>query len=392
MTERKNSEKQAARDHRVALIPCPDYSETACQTAVDRVLAGWEGLERVGPGVKVGVKVNLIAARDPDRAATTHPGLVAALCRRLTERGASVTVGDSPGGLFTESALKRVYAKTGMDLAAAAGARLNLDTGTRDLTFPEAAAAHVFTCTSWLLDQDLIIDFTKLKAHGMVRMTAAVKNMFGAVPGTTKAEYHMRFPDQAAFSDMLIDLNERLRPALNLIDGVVCMEGNGPTAGTPRPLGLVLASEDPYALDMVCAGLLGFGRQDVPTLEAAYRRGLGPGSWSEVTTVGERIPDWRLPDFRTAADVSITFTSQGPVGGLLRKLFARGMQQIPKLAAGECVGCGMCGQVCPAHAIRMRDGKPAIDRKACIRCFCCQEFCPEGAMKVHRTALARLLQ
>ena len=67
------------------------------------------------------------------------------------------------------------------------------------------------------------------------------------------------------------------------------------------------------------------------------------------------------------------------------------MRARPALAARECVGCGQCARVCPAHAIRMRAKLPRIDRRKCICCFCCQEFCPQGAMKVRRTFVARAL-
>ncbi len=196
------------------------------------------------------------------------------------------------------------------------GAKLNDDIETEDVTFPGAASAHVFSCTSWLRKADVIINFAKLKSHGMMRLTASVKNLFGAVPGTTKPEYHMRFPNETAFANMLIDLNEALHPVLNLVDAVVCMEGNGPTAGTPRPLGLVLSSENPYSLDMICAELTGMRPEDVPTIRAAASRGLGPSGLQEVEISGERPEQWKLTDFRQADGVSVTFTGNGVMGRL----------------------------------------------------------------------------
>ena len=57
-----------------------------------------------------------------------------------------------------------------------------------------------------------------------------------------------------------------------------------------------------------------------------------------------------------------------------------------------CVGCGVCRDVCPAHAITIENGRAHIDRGRCIHCFCCQEFCPKGAMRVGRSAFAKLLE
>ena len=99
---------------------------------------------------------------------------------------------------------------------------------------------------------DYIIDFCKLKTHGMVGLSCAVKNMFGCVPGTNKPEYHYRFPGEADFSDMLIDLNEYAKPVLSIVDAVVGMEGNGPTNGTPRFVGAVIAQQS--VLRRSCGG------------------------------------------------------------------------------------------------------------------------------------------
>ena len=394
----------------VSAAVCPDYRPETVRPALSSLLTQWEGFSKIQPGTKVAVKVNLVSAKAPETAATTHPELVCGLCRELVKRGALVTVGDSPGGLFTKEALMHVYKVSGMDRVEETGAKLNFDVSTGDVSFPQAAAAHVFTCTAWLQNADVIINFAKLKTHGMMRLTASVKNMFGSVPGTTKPEYHMRFPDTDAFADMLIDLNEYFRPALNLVDAVSCMEGNGPTAGTPRDIGLLLASESPYDLDLVCADLIGLAASDVPTICRAAARGLGPADLSEVTRTGADTSAYRKPDFKAAAGKSVTFSGSGALGRLTGALLMQAMRQVPKVEPSECISCGKCFRVCPAHAISMkasgraakpaRTGKavsgrgavPHIDRRVCIRCFCCQEFCPVGAMKVHRTAIARLLQ
>lgn len=391
---------RADRKAPVIAAECPDYEEGHVKEAVQKVLAGWDGLKKIGEGTKVAIKVNLVSAKAPNAAATTHPALVTELCRQLTARGAKVVVGDSPGGLFTKEALEHVYKVSGMTQVESVGAQLNYDTSTEDVHFDAAVSARVFTCTSWLRKADVIINFTKLKTHGMVRLTASVKNMFGSVPGTTKPEYHMRFPDTDAFCNMLIDLNEFFRPSFNMIDAVTCMEGNGPTAGTPRHMGLLLGSKSPYDLDMVCADLMTLGLEDVPTLLNAKERGLGPASMAEVEVIGADIKKYRDPDFKAAAGKSVNFTTgNGALGKLASSVMMKALQQVPKVRPSECISCGKCFRVCPAKAISMKadrrakGGKaPHIDRSKCIRCFCCQEFCPVGAMKVHRTAIAKLLQ
>ncbi|MGI6118483.1 MAG: DUF362 domain-containing protein [Bilifractor sp.] len=382
------------RNHTVAAAACPDYSVENVRSALTRVLEPLGGLSFVRPGMKIAIKVNLIAARAPEKAATTNPVLVAELARMLKERGAEVIVGDSPGGTYTASHLNGVYRTCGLAAAEEAGARLNEDFSVHNASFPEGKAAKQFSYTGWLDDADQIIDFCKLKTHGMLKMTCAVKNMFGTIPGMTKPEYHMRFPEIGDFADMLIDLNEYFRPAINIVDAVDCMEGNGPTAGTKRHIGLLLASESPYDLDVVCAHLIGLSGKDVATISRAAARGLGPASFEETKRAGDDITPFVTPDFQTDIHtVGIDFSSGiGPMSRIANSVMNAVFATRPQVKPDECVGCAQCAKVCPAKAISMRLGKPEIDRSRCIRCFCCQEFCPKGAMKVHHTWIGTLVR
>lgn len=226
----------------------------------------------------------------------------------------------------------------------------------------------------------------------MMGMSAAVKNMFGAIPGTMKPEYHYKFPNYADFADMLVDLNEYFKPHLAIADAVVCMEGNGPTAGTPRQLGVLLASRSTYALDLLCAQLIGLGREQVPTLEAAFRRGLTPPD-SNALNLSTPVEGFILRNFKhVAVHSSLLFAGDG--SSLLLRAFSAIAGKLlisrPQLKADECAGCGLCANICPAKAIAINHGRAIISPDKCIRCFCCQEFCPKGAMKVKRPLAARL--
>jgi uncharacterized protein (DUF362 family)/Pyruvate/2-oxoacid:ferredoxin oxidoreductase delta subunit len=373
----------------VSVAPCADYSQTEVRRALDETLKPFGGLDWVLPGMKIAIKANLVIFFNPSRAATTHPALICELCRLLAERGAEVTLGDSPGGLYTPAFVNRVYAATGIREVEKYGGKLNSDFGQATAVYPDARAAKNFIYTSYLDRADVIINFCKLKTHGMMGMSAAVKNMFGVVPGTLKPEYHYRFPSNAVFADMLVDLNEYFAPKtrLSICDAVVAMEGNGPTAGSPRKIGAILASPSPYLLDLVASGLIGLTRRDVPTLEAAYRRGLAPASADEVLVSGDPAR-FRVADFKQVASPrSIEKFGGRVVGYFLGRLFRS--RPVPDKA--ECTGCGVCAGICPAGVIDIRNKLAHINRKKCIGCFCCQEFCPTGAMKVERSATARFL-
>ncbi len=375
----------------VVVRACGDYGEKNAVSALEAVLEPLGGLDWVEKGMRIAVKANLVGPFRPESAAVTHPSLLAALARLLTGRGALVTVGDSPGGIYGRVYLDRVYNAAGMRAVEAAGGRLNYDFGVGEADFAGAAVLKSFAYTRWLDEADAIINFCKLKAHGMMGMSAAVKNLYGTIPGTFKVEYHYKYSNHRDFADMLVDLNEYFKPRLSLADAVVAMEGNGPTAGVPRFMGALLASESPYKLDLACAGLMGLGRDSVPYLKAAYERGLIPADRSGLLIDGD-YEAFIAKDFKNVAvRRELTFFLGGGFGALFSKAADRALRPSPRLEDGACAGCGVCSGLCPAKAIRISAGKARIDRKACIRCFCCQEFCPKGAMKVHRPAVARLI-
>lgn len=372
-----------------ALAPCSDYTPEAVRRALEEVLEAAGGLDWVKPGMRIGIKLNLCTARKPEAAATTHPVPAAELTRMLVERGAEVILGDSPGGPFAAPLIRRLYDTVGLRLCEEAGGKLNEDCGYSEVTYPEGKSLRRFPYVDWLRKCDAVINFCKLKSHGMMGMTAAVKNLYGVIPGTYKSEYHYRHEDPMDFADMLIDLDEYVKPRLNIVDAVEIMEGNGPTMGTPRHLGLLLAGTDPYRLDRLCAALLGVKEREIPYLEAAKRRGLLPEEDPETTVLAA---PYALRDFQRSGATSSWFAQSADDRGL-RKLVKRSLYLIFRSHPEpdrSCTGCGKCARDCPAKAIVIENGRARVDRGKCIRCFCCQEFCPTGAMKVKRSFVARL--
>lgn len=371
----------------VSVVKCAEYDKKVLEDALNEAFLPIDALSFVRPGMKIAIKANLVTFKKPQAAATVHPALLTALCKLLTDRGASVVVGDSPGGLFTPAYLATVYNATGVHAVEQTGAVLNTDCREREVQYPEAKILKRFSYTSYLDQADAVINVCKLKTHAMMGMTCAAKNMFGVVPGTKKPEMHCRFPDQNDFADMIVDLNEYRRPELVVVDAVVGMEGNGPNSGTPRQIGAILAGKNPYLVDLAAAKIIGIPLADVPVSEAAYRRGLAPQSVDEVSVSGDLfalcIPDYQLLHARG------TDLSANP---FLQSVCALCLSAKPVLTAQKCVGCEVCKKTCPVHAITMAQKKPVIDRSRCIRCFCCQEFCPQGALGQKRPLVARILQ
>ena len=370
----------------VSLAKCTSYNDKEVEAALRKAISAVTDLSYITEGTRVVIKPNLVSFLPPDKAATTHPVVLNTLIRILNEKGAKITVGDSPGGLFNSVYVNRVYKATGMNNIE--GAVLNRNFSQSVHHSDSALRAREFAYTSYLDDADVIINLCKLKTHGMMGMSNAVKNMFGIIPGTVKPEFHFKFPDHNDFADMLIDLNESFRPALCICDAVTGMEGNGPTSGTPRDIGLIAASENPYKLDLVCAKIIGLEKDNVPTLKRAFERGLAPSDARQVVTEGD-INDFIIGDFELIPRKSITFNDAG--GSIMAGIIRKCMCSRPALLKHKCIGCGECFRICPAKAIEMKNNLPVIDRSKCIYCFCCQEFCPKGAMEVKRPIIARML-
>ncbi len=375
-------------DIKVSVTHCAQYEFGEARAALERLLAPLGGLGWVRPGMRVAVKINLLGMYKPQAAVTTHPALVCALCGMLSERGADVVVGDSPGGFYTKAFLSPIYKATEMTRVLSYGARLNDDFSTQDAAYGEAVRLKNFRVTQYLTDADAIINFSKLKTHALMAYTGACKNLYGAVPGMLKSEYHYLYPTPQAFADMLVDICAYLKPALSIQDAVWAMEGNGPASGAPRHMGALVASTNPHALDLACARMIGLDPQGVPTLASAVRRGLIPGRFEDLDICGD-IEQFFVSDFkmRPVRDVTQWGTANPFISSVLRRLFASS----PKVDGRACTGCKKCGAHCPAEAITFVKDRPRIDKRVCVRCFCCQEFCPAGAVTVYRPPAARIL-
>jgi len=368
----------------VSIVGCAGYETDAVDAAVRQSLDHLGGMSRfVRPGMRVLLKLNLLAPRSPSEATTTHPAVVAAVTRLVQEAGGIVTAADSPGGPFVASYLKAVYAKTGMEqVARETGLVLNHDLADTEVTNPSGKLLKRVRIIRSVAEADLVINLPKLKTHGQMVYTGAVKNLFGTIPGTDKIDFHLRMADYQAFADALIDICLAAKPGLNLMDAVIGMEGAGPSAGDPRHLGLILAGEDPFSLDYVAVHILGADPMRIPVIKAGIERSLCPASLDDVTIMGRSVDDARVKRFdMPALNEMLTITwSQGRLLGWL----AQWTKPRPVFNHATCTGCSLCARSCPAHVIAMETGKPCVDLKGCIRCFCCQELCPAKAITIRR--------
>ncbi len=377
-------------DNRVVVLDCDSYEVGQLKKVLQ------EGLNalQLDPhlffgGKKVVLKPNLLLPKKPENGVTTHPNLMQALAEIVRENKARETViGDTPGGPFNRPYLKALYLATGMEKAGqAAGVSLNYNLNEVDTPFPQGRVMKRINIAAFIHEADLLINVAKLKTHGLTRITGGVKNLFGAVPGVKKAEFHMNMSEVNDFAMLMVDLARLLQPALTIIDGVQAMEGNGPSSGTLKGLGKIIMAPNVFAADVAMARIMGLNPGEVPTIKMAEKVDclarladldvvgeLGeekfevPGGKREIKRLRNLIPKSWLPRFQTM------------------------VQPTPRFNWDLCTGCGMCAQHCPPAVISgAPEKRPVIDLEGCIRCFCCQELCPEKAVTLYRPLLGRII-
>lgn len=382
----------------VAIESCTAYEYDAVRAAVESVFAKFGGISRIVPkGSKVLLKPNLISKKKPEEAATTHPLIVRAVAELCFGAGAeSVLICESPGGLYDKNVLKAVYRVSGMEQAAAeSGAELNYDTGVAKVDNPEAMYQKSLEILAPIAAADVVIDLAKLKTHGMMVYTGAVKNMFGAIAGVEKAEYHCKMPDYTAFANTLIDIFLAAKVKFSLIDAITGMHKDGPTAGEPIDMGLLIGSDNAFEADRAALEIIGAPCDRVPMAKAAIARGLMCASASELEISGVPLEAARRKEFVVRyndSQANLYFVKDGVMGNVLRSSL-----QAKPVFTSDCRACGECARSCPVKAITVepgengKRGRARADLKLCIRCFCCQELCPFKAVKIRRSMLGKIV-
>jgi uncharacterized protein (DUF362 family)/NAD-dependent dihydropyrimidine dehydrogenase PreA subunit len=371
----------------VAVIRCEDYDYLSVKRAVERgieLIGGCQ--ELIQPGEKILLKPNLLAPDPPEKCVTTHPAVFKAVAEVLLTAGALLSYGDSPAIGSSERA-----ARKGGIMAAAEELGMSMaDFKNGDeVAFLDGVQNKKFVIACGALACDGIVSLPKLKTHGLTRLTGAIKNQFGCIPGVLKGEFHVKLPRVEDFARMLVDLNLLLRPRLFVMDGIMAMEGNGPRGGQPRQMGVLLFSTDPVALDATVCRLVNLRPEEILTLKYGQEMGLGTYCSEKIDLVGDGLAEYIKADFKTS--------SKSPAVAAGSRWLRNQIAARPEIDAARCIECGICIEVCPMQPSVVdwaKDDKsvpPKFDYDRCIRCYCCQELCPEGAISLHIPWLGRLL-
>jgi uncharacterized protein (DUF362 family) len=353
--------------NKVSIIKCEKYEINTVEAAIRTALEPFGGLASfVKPGNRVLLKVNMLWGASPEDCVTTHPVVVEALIRLLTECDALPFIADSPGGYpYTPAILKRFYAKCGFqEVADRYGIECNLDTSFEDVSIPDGLLLKRVNIIKPALKADVIINLPKLKTHGYTYLSCATKNLFGLVPGLEKVGFHSKLKQADNFSKMLLDIALFAKSSLNIIDAVTGMEGNGPSGGNPRKIGVIIAGVDTTSVDIAASSIIGMDSDKVPTIAASIERGISTGLPGELEIIGESIESVKVEDFKLPTTLWGVGTGFDKYFAPLRMIFKDAVTDMltvkPAINHEKCVACGVCKTSCPEDAITITDGKVKI--------------------------------
>jgi uncharacterized protein (DUF362 family)/Pyruvate/2-oxoacid:ferredoxin oxidoreductase delta subunit len=375
------------RDFTVSLQKCQSYDQPQLKEAIKKLLEPLGGIEAfVKPGSRVLLKPNMLSCKNPDKAATPHPAIVEEIARLCISAGATVKIGDSPPAVFGRT--EEFWEKTGF-AAAAQNSGAELISFEKDAKAPISFFSNGQTLTTPIVKtffmSDVIINLPKMKTHNLTRITGALKNLFGLVPGLLKAGWHKAFPRPVEFSRFMTDLAHQLPCSLTIMDGIDAMDGQGPAGGRVVKAGVLIASADPVAVDMTFCRLAGLEPLDVPMLQQCRKLNWGPASLEQISFSNCSPEDFLLDDYQVPRLPPISMVPDFIIN-LLRRLLWAG----PALIEGKCIKCGRCREICPADAITITKDHAVFDRQKCISCFCCMEVCPVDAIEMKSSTLLSL--
>ncbi|MDD5680104.1 MAG: DUF362 domain-containing protein [Candidatus Omnitrophica bacterium] len=366
---------------KVSIVKCADYDRDKVEEALFRSVDLLGGVENfIKSGDTVLIKPNLLSARLPAEAVCTHPEVVRAAIRLVKRSGAKPLVGDSPGTFFGPKEINGVYEKTGIkSVADEEGAELvKFDKSRRINGYPVAECA---------LNASLILSLPKLKTHALTVMTGAIKNTFGLIPGLFKVQCHKNKPKPKHFVKIIVDVYEITKPGLSIMDGIVAMEGEGPAAGDPVNLGLLLAGADGVSIDAVASRIVGVPPYKDIIVNEARRRDIGEADIGKIEVLGEQVDAVKIKNFRLPR----TTNAISVLPDFLMDMARSVLDFRPFIDEALCKKCGICKASCPVEAITINESDSKIDNRICIRCFCCYEVCPYKAIYIKKNFITNLL-
>lgn len=255
---------------KVALVKAKNDVETAVRRAVD--LAG--GLQ-IRQAKRTIIKPNICNAKNPQGMVITDFNIIGAAVKMIRERGGepliveSDNIADTADKRVKESGLAAKLEEWGVPF-------LNLST---DDYIPHKVAGTEVMIPKTMLEADYVINLAKIKTCAHTTVTLGIKNLYGCIQEAKKSRLHRKL------DEVLPYLAKTIRTDITILDGLTCMEGNGPVVGNPRKIGVIVAGSDIVAVDSFCCRLMSFKPESIGHISNTAR--LGVGQISDYEVVGD---------------------------------------------------------------------------------------------------------
>jgi uncharacterized protein (DUF362 family)/ferredoxin len=368
----------------ISFAKCDDYNKA--DNAVREVIKLLGGISVfIKPSEKILIKPNLLSPNDPSKAITTHPEVVRAVVKLVKEAGAVPVVGDSPGGavrnignLWEVTQMGKICREENVEL-------VNFEAvGSKEFDINDKNIKKV-NFSNAVLDCDGIINLPKLKTHTLMSFSAGIKNLYGCIPGLMKVEYHKYASKNKDFADLLTNIylffKNKIR--FTLVDSILAMEGNGPSAGNVRKIGLIAASHDTAVLDAYLLNALNY---DISNSDILKNLKITKDIFDKIEVLGEKLENFNLKKFKFPHVRKLDLFPKSIVRILGKLLWVKA-----GIDRKKCIKCMLCTKACPVGAIQVSIDKYLyVNTRKCISCFCCHEMCPQKAVQFKKSILAKI--
>ncbi len=348
------------------------------------------------------LKPNLNANMNALTGNTTDLRLLAAIIEEIKGRGyKNVTIGEGTNSGYYRHNIS-VISRLKVDaLASHYGVKVvDLNYAKpHEIEFAKGIKASV---AKDIVEADFLINIPKLKTHFEAGMSVCLKNLMGCLIGQeNKKKTHK------SLARNILHINEYVKPNLHIVDGLIAMEGLGPTRGVPVKMSLIIAGTDPYLIDLLCARVAKFDYKRVATLRTAeelgrltqahhslvnsldiisYERKFAP---PEAGFLASFIHHPSRQKYFLAIRNTRFFNWLCTTKIAGRILYATGLRQdvfIDKdmqcegldIDRDKCTRCSKCDDYCPV-GINLPDDLAKKDN-GCIHCLYCYMICPKDAI------------
>ncbi len=366
-------------NNQVVVVPCRSYERNEVAKAYETIFRFFKD-EKI-KGKSVYLKPNILKGDKPEKASVTNPEIVFHAAKHAKNLGCDVMCGDSPNFITVKKMIEAVYNTSGIPKVIKE-ADCTMDTSAKSTTVKGGKYLPAFKMLENIHNSDIIINIAKAKTHSFTGYTGAVKNLFGVIPGPIKGEMHLANPNGRAFTNLLIDICEGVNADLHIVDAVIGMEGPGPSAGSPKRLGAIVAGTNPYAVDEVVIELMGIDKNNVGQIKLARERGLTLPI-DKIEIIGSELNEIKK-NYVSFKDAVIRVNAFWKV--LHQIVPSKWLLQMKKkpYVQSNCIACGVCAKACPPNAIKIKN-IAEINYNKCIKCYCCQELCPAKAIIIGKT-------